>query len=86
MDLTWTFTFVQPCTLNLKDTAFQQVLEKIQNLREIRIWKSYVKKIRQIEVLLRIFSPFVTVRIFWSHLCPKPFRMPDMIKTDLNAN
>ena len=42
--------------------VFQQVLEKIQNLREIRIWKSYVKNICQIEVssalLLRIFSPF----------------------------
>ena len=44
--------------------VFQQVLEKIQNLREIRIWKSYVKKIRQIEVrsalLLRIFRLFDT--------------------------
>ena len=26
--------------------VFQQVLEKIQNLREIRIWKSCVKNIR----------------------------------------
>ena len=55
--------------------VFQQVLEKIQNLREIRIWKSYVKNIRQIEVrsalLLRIFFAFLTLRIFWSHLCTK---------------